>query len=207
MRRAFQRDAVGLAFIRLLAHVPLMRASLLVALVSLLPVLALADPTVPNLMAQGQRAFGAGDYETAKESFNEVIKMDPHNALAIQSLRNIRLREAGITPAPAKDPLKSLVLPKVELKDATFSAALDFFKHEAAAQSVTVSFVSQLPAVQMDHTVTLSLSQVPFLDALRYLCTLNDAVYKVERYAIVIKPVSAASSPVPDASSPAPATQ
>jgi len=153
-------------------------------------------------MGQAQRAYIAGDYDTAKELFGEVLQADPHNTLAIQFLRSIRQREAGVAPV-TKDPLKALILPKVELKDATFSSALDFFKHEAAAQSVTVSFVSQLPQPQMDHTVTLSLSQIPFLDALRYLCDLNHAVYKVERFAIVIMPVPAESA----ATSPAPASQ
>jgi hypothetical protein len=45
----------------------------------------------------------------------------------------------------------------------------------------------------------LSLSNIPFLDALRYLCQLNDATYTVEPYAIVIKPASADSSPDPGA--------
>jgi len=174
-----------------------MRASLLVALFcGLLPAIALADPTVPSLMGQAQRAYVGGDYDTATELFNEVLQLDPQNTLAIQFLRNIRLRQAGLPPA-AQDPLKDLVLPKVELKDATFFAALDFFKQEAARQSVTVSFVSQLPPAQMQHAVTLSLSQIPFLDALHYLCGLNSADYKVERYAIVIIPLTAASSPGP----------
>ena len=174
-----------------------MRGSLLIpVLCALLPVIGLADPTVPTLMGQAQRAYVGGDYDTATELFNEVLQLDPQNTLAIQFLRNIRLRQAGLAPA-AKDPLKGLILPRVELKDATFAAALDFFKQEAARQSVTVSFVSQLPAAQMQHAVTLSLSQIPFLDALHYLCGLNSADYKVERYAIVIVPLSAASSPGP----------
>ena len=176
-----------------------MRASLLVAsLCTLLPIFAAADPTVPQLMAQGQRAYLAHDYETAKQAFAEVVEMDPQNTVAIAFLRKIRLDEAG-QPAAPKDPLKDLILPKIEFKQATFSAALDFFKAEAAKQSVTVSFVSQLPAPQMEHMVTLSLTQIPFLDALRYLCTLNNAVYKVEAYAIVIMPVPADASPAPAA--------
>ena len=66
---------------------------------------------------------------------------------------------------------------------------------------MNVSFVSQLPAPQMEHMVTLSLSHIPFLDALRYLCELNNAVFKVDPYAIVIMPV-----PV-DAAQPAPAAR
>jgi hypothetical protein len=47
----------------------------------------------------------------------------------------------------------------------------------------------------MEHTVTLSLSHIPFLDALRYLCEQNNAVYKVEPYAIVIMTVPAEGAP------------
>ncbi len=146
-------------------------------------------------MGQAQRAYLGGDFDTARELFGEVVEMDPHNTLAIEYLRNIRLREAGMAPAPAKDPVESLVIPRIEFKDATFSSALDFLKVAAAKQSVTISFVPQLPEAQMEHTVTLSLSQIPFLDALKYLCQLNDATYKVERYAIVILPVLPDSSP------------
>ena len=192
----------GLAFVSVLAHASRMRAPLFVALLFvLLPVIALADSDEPSLMAQAQRAFIAGDYDTAKQIFGEVIELDPHNTVAIQYLRNIRLAQAGALPTP-KDTLHGLILPRVELKAATFSAALDFFKREAAAQSVTVSFVPQLPAAQMDRSVTLSLSQIPFLDALKYLCQLDDATYKVERYAIVILPAAPADTPAPT-----PATQ
>jgi len=147
-------------------------------------------------MGQAQRAYVAGDYDTARELFSEVVALDPHNTLAIQFLRNIRLRQAGIV-TPSHDPIKELVLQKVDFKNASFSSALDFLKQKAAEQSVTISFVSQLPPPQMDRAVTLSLSQIPFLDALNYLCQLNHATYKVEKYAIVISPVlaDAAASP------------
>jgi len=172
-----------------------MRASLLVALLcTFLPVLAIADATVPQLMGQAQRAYIAGDYDTAKGLFAQVLEIDPQNTVAIQFLRNIRLAQAGAAPSPAKDPLKSLVIPKIEFKDATFSAALDFFKQAAARQSVTVSFVPQLPQPQMEKMVTLNLAQIPFLDALTYLCELNNAIYKVDPYAIVIMPAPAADA-------------
>ena len=43
----------------------MMRAPLLIVLL-LLPILSVADDTVPTLMAQAQRAFVAGDFDTAK---------------------------------------------------------------------------------------------------------------------------------------------
>jgi tetratricopeptide (TPR) repeat protein len=168
-----------------------MRASLLVASFFIfLTGPGFADPTVPELMGQAQKAYIARDYQTATELFNQVIEIDPHNTLAIQYLRKIHLAQAGM-PNVAKDPVKELVIPQIDFKDATFSSALDFFKTAAAKQGVTVSFVAQLPEPQMEHRVTLNLSQIPFLDALRYLCGLDNAVFKQEPYAIVITPVPA----------------
>jgi hypothetical protein len=192
-----------------------MRTALLVALLfTILPLSAPADaltapadapatpdPTIAALMAQGQKAFLASDYDTAKEKFEEVVQLDNTNTMAIQFLRIIHTRQASM-PKPPKQLYDKVVLPKVELKDATFSAALDFFKQKAADQSVTVSFVPNLPPAQMSRTVTLSLTNVPFLDALNYLCQLDSATYKVEPYAIVITPATADST-----SAPAPAAQ
>jgi tetratricopeptide (TPR) repeat protein len=170
-------------------HHQVMRVSLLAALFSIvIPALALADATEPQLMAQAQRAYLAGDYDTAKDLFTQVIELDPQNNVAIQFLRRIRLAEAGQAPKPAQDPLKQLLLPKVNFKNATFSAALDYLKQEAAKQSVAVSFVPQLPDAQLQKPITLSLGQIPFLDALTYICQLDGAVYKIDPYAIVITP-------------------
>jgi hypothetical protein len=174
-----------------------MRIFLLGALL-VLPVIGLADSTIPELMGQAQKAYVAQDYTTAQELFNEVLEADPHNTLAIQYLRNIHLAEASQPVAP-KDPLKGLVIPQIEFKDATFAAALDFFKKAADKQGVSVSFVPQMPAAQMERTVTLSLSNIPFLDALRYLCEQDNAVFKVDPYAIVITPVPADAGPAPAA--------
>ena len=85
--------------------------------------------------------------------------------MAIQFLRTIRQRQAGLPAPTAKDPLKALIIPKIDFRQATFSSALDFLKQKAAELGVTVSFVSQLPAPQMEHPVTLNLSKIPFLDA------------------------------------------
>ncbi len=149
-------------------------------------------------MRQAQQAYLSRDYDTAVQLFGEVLELDPQNIHAIQYLRMIRATLASQPPAP-KDPTSGLMLPKVELKDATFSSALDFLKQEAAKQGVTVSFVSELPPAQAQEKVTLSLSNIPFLDALRYLCQLDNATYDLQRYAIVISPTPIGASSAPAA--------
>jgi hypothetical protein len=170
-----------------------MRAFLLIAsLCTLLAAVAAADPTEPQLMAEAQRAYVGGDYDTASQLFTQVIEMDPNNTLAIQYLRNIRKALAG-TQTTQQDPIKSLVIPEINFRSATFSAALDFFKQAAAKQSVNVSFVPNLPPELLNKPITLSLTQVPFLAALDYLCQLDGSTYNVEKYAIVITPAAAAA--------------
>ena len=165
-----------------------------VLFLAILPLAALAQDPEAALMAQAQKAYQAGDDTTAKTSFSEVLQLDPHNTLALQFLRNIAVRHAH-DPKP-NGQIDSLVLPKVEFREATFSSALNAIRDLAAKQSVTVSFVSQLPAEQMQRPVSVSLTNIPFTEALRYLCSLNAATYRLDPYAIVILP-AAAASPAP----------
>ena len=173
-----------------------MRSLLLAAWFSLLiPALALADTPVPQLMGEAQRAFITGDYDTAKDLFNQVLEADPQNTLAIQFLHRINVAQAGAQATPAADLLEKMVIPVLSFKNATFTAALDLLKQQAVAQGITVSFVPQLPESQMNKTVTLSLSEIPFMEALRYICSMNNAAYKVEPYAIVILPAAVTAAP------------
>jgi hypothetical protein len=173
-----------------------MRVFLRIAsLCTFLAAVAMADPTEPQLMAQAQQAYLGGDYDTAVQLFTQVLELDPQNTLAIQYMRIIRVKLHGAQST--KNPLKGLIIPRIDFRNATFSAALDFFRQEAAKQSVNVSFVPQLPPEQLNKPVTLSLSQIPFLDALNYLCQLDDATYRVEQYAIVILPAAAAGTSQP----------
>ena len=167
---------------------------LFLALFGLIPLFARAQDPEAGLMARAQKAYAAGDDAAAETGFSEVVQRNPQNVLAIQYLRRINLRQ-GAGPKP-KDQLGGLVIPKIEFRDATFSVALNALRDQAAKQSISVSFVSQLTPEQMAHPVTISLSNVPFMEALRYLCSLNAATYRVERYAIVIMS-RAAASPAP----------
>jgi hypothetical protein len=171
-----------------------MRTPLLVAvLCAAFPLLSVADQSEADLMREAQRAYIAGDYDTATQLFANVLASDPQNTVAIGFLREIRAAEAGQVTSPAKDPIQTLVIPSVQFNEATFSSCLDYLKQQAAAKSVDVSFVEQLPPSQLQTHVTLSLHSIPFLEALRYTCEFAHATYKVERYAIVILPAGSDS--------------
>ncbi len=61
------------------------------------------QPDVPYIIARAQQAYLAGDYDTAKGLFNQVLQLDPHNTLAIEFLHQIRNRKVtAASPAPVK---------------------------------------------------------------------------------------------------------
>jgi hypothetical protein len=157
--------------------------------------LSLHAQSAAQLSAEGHRAYMRRDLATARAKFQQLIEMEPGNLSAQQHLRAIEIVEerSGTGTALAQQ-LKNVTLPKVELREATFREALDFLKQQAAKQNVKVSFVLQIPEEAERKPVTLGLSNVPFLEALRYLCDANSTQFVVETYAVTIKPAGAAAA-------------
>lgn len=171
-----------------------MKRVLLIFLVSLIAGTASDAESASQLASEAQRSYLGGDLEAAKLKFKQALEIDPSNITAKNYLRMIAVQEAKAGGgAPLERKLRSLVLPAVKFRDATFSAALESLKQQAALQAVAVSFVTQLPPEMMAKLVTLNLSNVPFTEALRYLCELNGAKFVVEKFAILITPASAAA--------------
>lgn len=159
--------------------------------------------TATQLIVEGRRAYMSRDLDTARTKFQQLLETDPGNTTAIQFLRAIEIVEAKASAAG--NTFDKVVLPQVEFRNATFREALDYLKQQAAKQNVAVSFVTQLPDETLAKPITLSLKNVPFTEALRYLCETSGAQYAIEKYAIVIKPLGS-PAPVSDAASPSPAS-
>jgi len=168
---------------------------------------------VQKLMSEGQTAMIRGDIETAKAKFQMVNQLDPRNVPAIAYLRQIEAQEKqkGASPQQEKA-LSQLIIPKLEFREATFTAALDFLKRKATELSggkQSVNFVVQVAPESQNTPVTLNLQNIPFTEALRYIAELAGAKVEYQKFAIVIRGPGGAStaSTTPDQSgSPAPAT-
>jgi len=164
--------------------------------------------SVQQLLSDAQSAYLRGDMETARRNFELVNKVDPRNMTAIAYLRTMKAREvqAGAGAVQEKQ-LATVVLPKVEFKEATLGSALDFLKQQVDKQSggkQLVNFVLQLPDEQVKaQTVTLSLANVPFTEVLRYIGTLTNTSFTFEKYAIAVRPASAKTPATASATEPA----
>lgn len=162
----------------------------------LLILAALAQGPVSQLLTEAQTAYLRGDLATARAKFESVRTLDPKNATAIGYLRQIAVKEAEGAGSPEKG-FGKLMMPSVQFKDAELSAVLDALKKQAAALSggkLAANFVVQLPEAQMKTPITLSLTNVPFTEVLKYIGTLANATFTFDKYAILVKPATGAGS-------------
>jgi hypothetical protein len=156
--------------------------------------------TAQQLLTSAQLAYGKGDYAAAKRDFEMVLRIDPRNQTAIGFMKMIAARQTKDDGgANAQKELTKLILPKIEFKEATLGSALDFMKKKAGELSngtQSVNFVVQ-PGVDAMTTCTLSLSNVPFTEALRYLGEVANISFQYQKYAIVVRPRGAVATSAP----------
>ena len=176
---------------------------LLFSIALLIPIASMSGAAgeAQQFLTEGQAAYLKGDLATAKTDFEWVLKIDPHNRTAAGYLRMIESQEGPKSKGGGAQEklLSGLTIPKLDFKDATLGSALDYMKKAAEKISggkVAVSFVVQLPAEQVNtQTITLSLSNVPYTEALRYIGDLASLKFTYEKYAIKVEPRSAAGPP------------
>jgi hypothetical protein len=207
--RAFLAEEAGLFFLKILRHLGSMKAlqSIVCALVALslsgAPVQA-AD-AVSQLLTEAQTSLVRGDRPAAKAKFQSVLTIDPKNVTAKGYLAKIAADEAKEAVGGSQEKqLAKLMLPKVDFKEATFSATLDYLKQSANKLSdgkQAVNFVVQLPEAQANTPITLSLTNVPFTEVLKYLGSLANVSFSYDRYAITVRPAAptaqATTAPAP----------
>jgi len=166
----------------------------IVILLCALAAITLPAPAQTPLVKEAQKAYLAGDMETAKQKFEIVLAEDPHNAAARNYLKMIAISEARAgSGAKLQKQLQSLILPQVDLREATLGATLDYLRQQAGKVSggkIQTSFVLN-PEVSASTPITLHLTNVPFTEVLRYVGELAKVEFVIEQYAITVKRKSA----------------
>ena len=153
-----------------------------------------------QLLTSAQAAYLRGDIESAKRDFEMVVRLDPRNTTAIGYLRMIKAKENKVSPGGTQEKqLAAVMMPKVEFRQATLGSALDFLKQQVAKQTegkVAVNFVLAIPDAQAKTAnLTLSLTNVPFTEVLKYIGSLAGVSFSYEKYAITVRPAGAAVAP------------
>lgn len=148
---------------------------------------------VTQLIIEGRAAYQKGDIQGAKTAFQEVYDLDSRNTVAIGYLRRIQVDEkTKPTSIPMERQLSSIVIPQIQFREASLGSALDYLKKAVDKQTggrIAVNFVVQVPAEQLNtQQISLNLSNVPFVDALKYFGTVASLDFVFDKYAIIVKP-------------------
>lgn len=154
---------------------------------------------VSELLTEAQRAYLRGEMAAAKEQFNLVLKLEPENRTAIMYARRIAAEEARETavkgpPNATKAMLEILILPKVQLNEASLGEALEFLRqkgNQLGGGKIAINFVLMLDDKAKETKFTLSLQNVPFTEVLRYIGELTKVQFSYDRFAITVKPKTA----------------
>jgi hypothetical protein len=154
---------------------------------------------VQKYLTECQTAFMRGDLVTARRNFEMASKLEPRNPTVVGFLKQIAAAEAkSASNQGAEQEFKGIIIPQIQFKEATFSAALDFLKQKVSdltGGKKAVNFVLKLAPEQQNAQVTLSLTNIPFTEALRYIAELVDAQVEYQKYAVVIKSKSGGAAP------------
>lgn len=90
---------------------------------------------------------------------------------------------------------ESIVLPKVDFREATIDEAVEFLRHKARdldPEKIGINIILNAPEAR-EQRVTVALSNVPLSEALRYVTGLCNLKLSVEDFAIVIEPIHSAA--------------
>ena len=157
------------------------------------PTTGLVAEEVKRLLADGVVAFGKGDYATARGLFETAYQIDSRNLVAINYLQKIKVLEKGVSrPMSQERQLAGVIVPKVQLKDATIGAVFDYLKSMAAKLTegkVSVNFVLKLPEETVKtQTISLSMSGVPYTEVVKYVAELANLQVEYQQYAVLVTP-------------------
>ena len=151
---------------------------------------------VKRLLVDGQTAFSKGDYATAKGAFETAYQIDSRNLVAINFLQKIKTLEKSAPKYVSQErQLAAVIVPKVQLKDATIGAVFDYLKSTAAKLTegkIAVNFVLKLPEdVVKTQTITLNMTNAPYTEVVRYVAELASLNVQYQQYAVLVTPKAA----------------
>lgn len=95
---------------------------------------------------------------------------------------------------PAYDKASRIIIPKIELRDATVNEAVHFLNRKAAEIGEGLPGINVVlkPKPGAESRISLSLTNVPLTDVLRYIAELAGLEMKAEPQALVLQPSDAA---------------
>jgi hypothetical protein len=120
---------------------------------------------------------------------------------AIPSLSGAPPSVAAAPPLAIEAKANAIIIPKFVLKEASLQESVDFLMKKSREldpekKGIAIAMPKDLPPPQSDARITISLTNIPVIEALKYITNLADMMYKVTESGIVIVPIQS-ESPIP----------
>ena len=156
-----------------------------------------------SLYQMGMVAINEGNFDLAKTSFKEVLKIYPNHPQARRQLIYISTNRNTLEIGRRKAALSKVIIPRANLDKATLEEALEMLAVQVERESnkkVLPNFIVQDPTGGFKgRTVTLRLSQIPAETMLRYIVEQVNGNIRFDNHAIVITPRSKGTVATPPA--------
>lgn len=171
-----------------------------------------SQPAAPLLRAC---APAIADTSTVEKRIKTILtpnhhmkqKADSLKITAALSIFSLAIATAISVAGPNKDPfggaelknltteekLKSIAIPNIEFKDTPFQDALDFLQTRSSeldtqsAENRGINIINSAPSAN-EARITMRLTNVPLVEAIRYTTALAQVSYRVDENAVVIIP-------------------
>lgn len=139
------------------------------------------------LFQQGRAAFYKGDMDKARDLLSRVAAANPKHQETANMLAFIHANHKPVENT-LKQQYAAVILPKVEMRDVTFTEALDALR--ALSKNATGGKVSPNVIVKGaelgQRKLNLSLSNVPLTEVLNYMAELVDARATYDKHAVIV---------------------
>ena len=129
-----------------------------------------------NTMAQVKWAYSTG--------------VSPNLTKGDEQLTKVTI--AGKSSDSIRDKLKNIIIKKLDFDDATVSSVISYLSKESKRLDETdnagISIILRVDDDTEDtlERITMSMDEIPFEEALKYICLATDLQYKIEEHAVII---------------------
>ena len=115
----------------------------------------------------------------------EAPKPEPASAAPAVEARN------PSKPTAAADPVASVIIPRLEFREATLSEAVEFLVQKGRASGVSPVNIVVVKPPTSEPSITVSLTNIPLTEAIRYVAELSGLKVRREANAFVLEPAVA----------------
>ena len=141
---------------------------------------------VAQLFEPGRAAYYKGDFETARLLLTQVLAARPDHFETKALLAGINASNKA--PVSVQKTYSGIVLPKVDFHEASLTEAaqaLATLGKNASGGKVTPNIIVR-PKAGEGAKITLSLSDVPLTEAIRYVAEMVQCKAQYDKHAVVI---------------------